>query len=510
MSLGRKAAVGAGWVIAWRGFARLVGFANTLVLARLLLPTDFGLVAMAMTFEVAIQQISAFPVYEALLRQPQADTDLHDTAFTIQLGRTIVTAAILALLAPLAAQWFGDPRLTVLAIALAMTGIANGLNNIGIVEFQRDMRFDVQFTLELVPMLLNIAVTLTVAWLTHSYWALLAGIAARRMSRAVMSYVIHPYRPRLSLQHWRSLTGFSLWLWLSTLAGMTWNDFDPFALGRVFGSAGLGLYTVASQLARLPATELIDPLSSVLVAGFAYAQRDRQSNQPNPFHVMFALLLVVTPIALVVSARASDLVAVLLGAEWSAATPLVTLAAWGCLLYPMNSVGTAALVARGQVRKRFYLVAIMAALRVALVILAVLTGSLIVVIVATIVALAMLAGGYAVSLAPEMSKAGVGGGLLRVVGAAVITAGVLQALGLGWSRTIGLLPQHDGRVLLAFLHLAGSGLVAAAVYGAAILAFWLLSGRPRGGESMVLGTLEQVLPASGLRTISSRLLASNR
>jgi len=177
MSLGRRATIGAGWVVAWRGVSRLLGVANTIILARLLVPADFGLVAMAITFETSLLMMSAFPVQDALLRRTEAGTDLHSVAFTIQAVRALLTSLIIAAAAPIAADWFSEPRLTLLVLALAATTAVNGLANIGMVEFQRELRFDVQFKLQLLSAMLQMLATLGTAWLTRSYWALVVGLA---------------------------------------------------------------------------------------------------------------------------------------------------------------------------------------------------------------------------------------------------------------------------------------------------------------------------------------------
>lgn len=499
-------------MIAWRGTARLLGVLNTLVLARLLIPADYGLVAMAMAIELALQQMTTFPVYDALLRRPETDTDLHNVAFTIEVARAVLTGAILAACAPLAAAWFGEPRLTALVLALSLVTAVNGLQNVGIVEFQRELRFDVQFRLQLVPVVLQMLVTVGVAWLTHSYWALLAGLAALRVSRVAMSYVIHRYRPRLSLRGWQQLIGFSFWLWLATLAGMLWNDFDPFAVGRVFGSTGLGLYTLAIQVARLPTTELVDPLSTVLLASFAYAQRDNAVAQPDPLRVVLALLLALAPMALVISAGAPDLVAVLLGPKWSHAAPLVVIAAWCAVFYPVQYVCSAALVARGEVRSKFLVTAAGAVLRVTFITLAVSTESLPMVVVGMLVALGGGAAFYVAMAIPEL-RTGAGhllGGLLRIGAATVATGLLLAALHLGWQPVSEAARDHRAWEIVALLHLTIKGTVAAGAYGLLILALWLAWGRPDGPETTVFSLVREFLPAGMLRRASARLMSPAR
>ena len=512
MSLSRKATVGAGWMIALRGASRLLGFANTLILARLLLPTDFGLVAMAMTFEGAILIMSQFPVQDALLRRPESDTRLHNAAFTIQVGRSLLTAGILAAGAPFAAAWFSEPRLTALILALAATSVINGLISVGIVEFRRNLRFDVQFKLQLIPAVLQIVAVLGTAWLTHSYWALLVGVMVLRISRVCMSYAIHPYRPRLTLYGWRELIGFSFWLWLSGLASMVWGDFDAFAVGRIFGSAGLGLYTVAGQVAILPTTELLVPLSDVLLASFAYGQREAPNSAVNPLRVAVILLLVLAPMGLVISAGAAEIVSLLLGPHWSAAVPLVAIAAWSVVFQPFFSVCGAALVARGKVRRRFLITMLAAAVRVTLVTLAVFSGSLVVVVCATLGAFGSGAIAYVLGLRSDLlGEAGrFLGGLVRIAAAIAAAALALATLKLGWQPLAEVALGSHSRHIVALLHLGIEGTIATAVYGLVLLALWLVCGSPDGPEKAVLTLLREVVPVRGLWLSATRLAGQFR
>jgi len=503
MSLGRRATIGAGWVVAWRGVSRLLGVANTIILARLLLPADFGLVAMAMTFETSLLMMSAFPVHDALLRRPEADTDLHDAAFTIQAVRAVLTSLIIAAGAPIAAVWFSEPRLTWLVLALAATTAANGLTNIGIVEFQRELRFDVQFKLQLVPAMLQMLVTVGTAWLTRSYWALVVGLAVLRISTVVMSYAIHPYRPRFSLSGWRLLVGFSFWLWLGCLAGMVWGQVDTFVVGPAFGSAGLGLYVLAGQVASLPSTELVVPIAAVLFAGFAYAQREGKGAAPNPLTIASALVLLLAPMALVISAGAANLVTILLGPKWSAAAPLVAIAAAQCVLQPFIQVAGAALVARAHVRAQFLVTTGSAALRAVFVTLAALTGSLTMVIVATSAALGCSALLYAFPLQSDL-KGQLGSflaGLVRIALATTAAGVMLIASGFGWEPAKSDLLWH----FATFLNLSLVGMIVTATYAMTLFALWFAVGRPNGPERIVVNLLKEFTPPRWLSGVAARL-----
>ena len=375
-SVTHRTIVGAGWMVGFRVFTRVAGLGSTLILARLLLPADFGLLAMATTFSAAVDALSVLGLQEALVRSQDRSRALYDTAFTIQAGRAVLTGGIIALGAGAAAHWFAEPRLEPVLFVLAGLSALGGFENIGIIEFRRDLRFGMQFRLLALPRLLQIATTILFAWALHSYWALLAGIAAARLGRVAMTYVVHPYRPRLAIGRWRDLAGFSFWTWAATVVGIAWNRMDPFILGPLFGPTELAMYLLAAELALLPATELLTPAVDALFPGFAAAQaRGTDSLQMAP-KVAVALIMVFAPLAIILSAAAGDVVMVLLGGQWKAAQPLMAIFAIVTVFSPISYVGGAVLVARGLVRSNFIPVASMVLPKIIFTCLAAWTGRL--------------------------------------------------------------------------------------------------------------------------------------
>src|ERR1044071_6378743 len=120
---------------------RSLGLISTLVLARLLLPSDFGLVAMAMSFIALIELAGAFSFEVTLIQRVDPTRDHYDTAWTLNLGFALVCAAITALMGPVAAAFYKEPRLALLMGVLAIGWAMSGFENIGIVNFRREMNF---------------------------------------------------------------------------------------------------------------------------------------------------------------------------------------------------------------------------------------------------------------------------------------------------------------------------------------------------------------------------------
>jgi lipopolysaccharide exporter len=483
-SLLRQTAVGATWMVAWRMLTRVLGLASTLVVARVLVPADFGLLAMATTLAAAVEAMSQIGVQSALVRHPDSER-LLNTGFTLQLGCGIATGLVVALGAPAAAWWFTEPRLTPLLFILAGCAVVAGLENIGIVAFRRDMRFEKQFALLSGPRLLQVAVTVPLALLLQNYWALLSGIVVSRLVRTAMTYVVHPYRPRLTLAGWRELGQFSFWTWVSALAGLVWDRCDPFVLGPGLGAGRLGMYVQSLELATLPTTELVVPAADALLAGFSSAQRQGSSSVPSAPMVALALVMGILPLVITISCAAGDVVAVLLGPNWAEAQGLVAILAWQGVFAPFAFVVGVTLVANGLVQRNFVANSIASAIKfTALMATVALTRRLdsvawvIVGCVAceAVVFLLLLPRGGAGRLRDLL--AGFGRAMLAA-GAAVLA---LWVLGLAWQGVTRASPPAFANGLLI-------GVVTLVAYTVALFGAWLAVGQPEGPERRLLNLL---------------------
>src|SRR5262249_45457483 len=131
-----RMARGAAWMVAARFVDRSIGVVSTVVLARLLLPADFGLVAMAMSIIAALALLGAFNFDLALIQHPSSERRHFDTVWTLDLGVAVVSALTLLILAAPAASFYREPRLSWVMVALAAGALIGGLQNVGVVTFR--------------------------------------------------------------------------------------------------------------------------------------------------------------------------------------------------------------------------------------------------------------------------------------------------------------------------------------------------------------------------------------
>jgi O-antigen/teichoic acid export membrane protein len=484
-SITSRTAIGAGWMIAWRMVTRSLGLLSTIILARLLVPADFGLVAIATTFAAAVDSMSELGLSSALVRQADCDPESLDTAFTIQLIRGLLSAAIIAAGATWATEWFGDPRLRPLLLILAGVAAVGGLDNIAVVRFQRDLRFDMEFRLLFVPRILQFMVATAAAIILRSYWSLIIGIVVGRLARTAATYWMQPHRPRFGLSRWRDLATFSAWSWASSMAYIVWNRCDPFVLGPAWGTGPLGVYLLATEIGLLPTTELVEPVSRALYAGVAAARNRGTDPFGMAVPLMLALMTVVLQIGLGISATSGYVVAGLLGPAWENGRPVIAIAALLCLITPITFVATTILNASGHVRQNFNAIAVASAVRVAAVYsvagykrldLAALAIFMVVAAEASMFCLQLNRRGRLEWLASLP-------GLSRTLAASGATAGLLWVSGLGWQ------PVHMASMPAL---LVGGCIGLACILCCTGLQFglWIAVGRPGGPEAMLLETAD--------------------
>ncbi len=490
-----KTARGAGWAIGWRWATRVLGFVNTLILARLLVPGDFGLVAIATGFSQSIQAFSSLGIDEAVIRQQSASRATYDTAFTINLIRGLATALVVALCSWPVANFFGDPRLAPVLWALAGCSLVTAFENIGTIEFRRDFAFVQEFKLLLLPRIASILVTIGTALTWQSHWALITGIATNQILGIGLGYVMHSFRPRLGLSAWHDLASFSFWSWSISIALMVRDRVDGFVIGRFLGLARVGTYSVGAELATLPTYELAAPLARACFPGFAAAARSGTEAAATYLRILTSVSLVMLPAAAGVSLVAAPATVVALGRGWDGVTGVVQILGFPGALVVLGFVSSTFLSAHGLLRQGFVI-------------------SLLSMVIRTIAAIALVslfgltgaAAAHALTLTFEncsymfitFRRFDISAlAFLRLIWRGLLATAAMAAV---------LLVTHLGDDIGNPLRALTVGVVTgAAVYGSTLFGIWFACGRPIGGETDLIALVVRMIPAPVLAWCAARL-----
>ncbi len=321
--LSARAARGVAWIVGARIIMRILGFVNTIVLARILAPEDFGLVAVALTAMQLLQGLSDIGVSQAVIRFRDAGRGDLDTLFTLSAIRGAATGALLLAAAPLTAEFYGDPRMFFLFAGVAIFPVITGLSNPTFFEFERNFDFSKEFVSIAATKLAGVATSIAIAVIFRTYWAIILGLLAGGVVQLILSYAMRPYLPRLTFQSLRKVVHFSGWLaGVSFMAALN-NKLDAFVLARAVGAHGTGNYYVGQQLAELPTAEIASPIARAIYPGLSALQADPARMRLAYLKGVEALGAVAMPAAIGFAFVARDLISLLLGEKWLAAAPVI-------------------------------------------------------------------------------------------------------------------------------------------------------------------------------------------
>lgn len=471
----RHIARGAVWMVSMRWAVRLIGLLNTVILARLLTPEDFGVVAMAMVVVGFLHTVADLNVDQALLRDQHVSRAHYDTAWTLQIIAGHATTAFLFALTPLVAAYYGDDRVSLVMYIIALRPAILAWENIGQVEFRRSLNFSKEFWYWIYRRASLFIFAIILVLIIRNYFALALAAPLSGILAVAISYRMSSYRPRFALSKWREIWSFSKWLMLLMPGRFLGNRGDEFVVGGVAGATMMGHYYVAADIATMPTRELVMPVGRALLPTFA-----KISHDPNELRMAFRMVtgflaVVCFSVGGGLALVADDLVHVVLGGQWLDSVPFFRwLAIYGAIAGMVIGLQPYSFVRH---RERQYALAH-------------------VYYVVLMLPSLFLVGHMFDLVSIAMTRTAFTGLLLGF-----ILAQVVYYDGIGWSEvastiwrplvasacmSLGVI-QMRLETSSPFLNLMHDSAVGAILFTTFLIGLWVLSGRPYGIEKMVLG-----------------------
>lgn len=343
--LGSKIFSGTIWTVAMRVAIRFLGIISMIILARLLEPTDFGLVAKATMIQSFLFMITELGLEPALIRDQKSTKDHYNTVWTVHIIRGGIIGLFLAILAYPASVYLHEPRLQYIIYCYALVTFFEGFYNIGVVDFRKEMNFSYDFKYNLYKKVAGFIVTISVAIIWQTYWALVAGVFASLIVSLFASFAMSSFRPKVSLSEWRALIDFSKWYLGYEILVAVSSKIDLFILSRFSTTENVGFYTIATEVAATPSTEIAMPVSRAMLPGLSKLNHDIKQFSSMYLLVLSAVLMIAIPAATGVSFLSDKITLTLLGDKWLEAIPFIQILAFFGLSRVVNATAISALVA---------------------------------------------------------------------------------------------------------------------------------------------------------------------
>lgn len=340
LPLPRRVRSGFNWSVSSSLIGELIRFARSIVLARLLIPEDFGLFGMALTIVAALNSLTTVGLYSTIVANKfdtgnELKTHL-DTVWSAELIRSFVVALLVSASAFPVSRFYGQSKLTVIIPILGLTTFVQGFQNIGLVILRKKISFVRIFWYEVVTNLAGVALTIALAVMMRNVWALVIGLLLTAVLGSVLSYIFHPYRPGLALDKTalRRALNLGKFVLVIAVASYVGTMADNVMVGRLLGTNALGNYSLAYNIASAPISVLIFAMSSVLFPAFAEIAAEQPKRlEPALIKVFTISSLVLIVFTLPLFLFAGEIVQLLFGARWTSAGTVLSILA---LIIPLR------------------------------------------------------------------------------------------------------------------------------------------------------------------------------
>jgi PST family polysaccharide transporter len=332
---------------------KVITFGTTLVLARILTPSDFGLVALASVTIGLLALFSDLGLGGTLVVRKHLDDRVSGTIFMLMLAMGVLTALVIVAAAPLAAAIFDEPDLAPVLAVLGATVVLNAPTWFYLTILQRELEFWRRFRCQLAQSVTYAAVAIAAAAAGAGVWALVAGQVAGTLVFALALVAASPYRVRPTFERDTAVSTIREGRGFLAQSGLAFVELnaDYMAVGGFLGSAQLGYYSMAFRVAELPYWAITEPVAKVTFPGFARMRHRGESVTASFLSVLRLVALVACPTGILLSATAEPFTVTVFGGEWLPMVgALAILGIWGTLNHIeasigwlMNSIGRAGL-----------------------------------------------------------------------------------------------------------------------------------------------------------------------
>ncbi len=324
-SIFHKVTKGGSWVFFLRILEKALSSVKIIILARILSPNDLGLFGTALLTLSILEAFSQTGFNAALIQKKENTEQYLNSAWSMSVLRGFVIFGLLYFMAPYVASFFNSPESSKIIRILAFSVVLRGFNNIGLVYFQKELKFEKMFISSFVPTVIEFAAVVSFAFVLRNVWSLVIGQLIGAMAALVCSYLLHSFRPRIKIEisKVKELFGYGKWIMWSTLIMFFVTQGDDIFVGRFFGVTALAFYQLAFRIANIPTTEIANVFSQVTFPAYSKLQDNIPRLQEAYLRVFQLVTFLSFPIGGLILVLAPEFTAIFLGEKWLAIVPVM-------------------------------------------------------------------------------------------------------------------------------------------------------------------------------------------
>lgn len=349
-SLKNKTQKGLAWSMIERFATQGVQFLFGIILARMLSPDDYGVIAMPLVFLAIAQCFIDSGFSGALIRKPNLTEDDLSTAFYFNIGVGVICYLILFFTSPLIADFYNTPILADLLKVTALATLFNPLCAVQQAILTKKIDFKTQAIVSLAGALVSGLVGLVMAYTGFGVWALVFQQVGGYVIRTILLWILGKWKPkrRWSWESFHYLWGYGSKMLASGLLETIYSNIYPIVIGKYFSANDLGNYTRAQQFSNLPSSNVTGVLQRVTFPVLSNIQNEDERLARNYRKILKLSAFLIFPLMMILSAVADPLIRVLLSDKWEGCIILLQILCFSLMWYPIHAINLNLLTVKGR------------------------------------------------------------------------------------------------------------------------------------------------------------------
>ena len=330
---------GISWSVMSQGLRLILNLGISSILARLLLPEDYGILGMVTVATGFLMVLKDFGFGAALVQKKEVDEIEYDSVFWLNVGIGLILALLVFLAAPLIASFYNEDELIPVARVISLSFIINSVLVIPSNILLKKMHFKYLFFSDLSALVISGLTAITFAYLDFSYWSLVAQNLSLQIVTLFTVFYFSGWRPRrrFSKNVLNDLTSFSLPLIGDKSINYWFRNIDYLLIGKFLGKAELGYYTKAYTLMMLPVRQLSGTISKVMFPSFSTIKDDLGRVRNVYLKISAVIAFISFPLMSLLFISAEEVILILFGSNWTQSIPIFKVL---CLLGAIQSIST--------------------------------------------------------------------------------------------------------------------------------------------------------------------------
>ena len=350
MSLKKKATLSLVWTFTQQFGNQLIGFIVSLVLARILLPEEFGLIGMIVVVVAIANVLLDGGLTKSLIRDPDCDQSDYSTVFIFHLVASIVIYIGVFFLAPLIADFYDQPILTAITRVYSLTIIITSFSVVQFARLTKVMDFKTQTLIAIPAAVIGGVTGVWMAYNGYGVWSLVYSSLITSIVSTAQMWIYSDWLPSLEFDRnkFRKHFDFGYKLTISDLLNRIFNNIFLIVIGKYFSASQVGFYTRAETMKQLPVTNITNALNKVTFPLFVSIQDDDERLRRVYKKLMLMVMFVLTPVLIFLAVLAEPVFVFLFTAKWLPAVPYFQILCVTGILFPLHSYNLTILNVKGR------------------------------------------------------------------------------------------------------------------------------------------------------------------